>query len=122
VSIADSTNTLSHAPTCAIRPLPAGRCRIVVNDLRRTIDRLRSGIDVVEIRHARRPLARLDEPARCSAALPAPATSTVPPFYAVDPVGRIRPAADESTTSLAPVTIVNFPRVTNIGTLLDVLA
>jgi hypothetical protein len=111
-------------------PADSGRCRVVVNDLRRLIDRLRSGLDKDKEacapsagRCAVRPRPLPCRP--CPSCPPCPTAAGAPkahPIYAVDPIGRIRPAADQSTITLPPRVIENYPRITNLGTLLDVLA
>ena len=124
----DPTTVVMPRPRWRTHPthaLPSGRrrigcdprqCRILLNDARRQIDRLRRGID-----HIGKP----DRRAVVEVQLPEhepPATSPPPrKAYAVDPVGKPnvpRPAPPPEPGAM----IVSGLRVTNVGTLLDTLA
>ena len=91
--------------------------RAQVRQLEYTADRLRS-----TVLRLRADLARLPEPERDPA--PAP-VSYDRKSYAPSPVGRIDPAAaagDELPPPPPPPPIEDHGRVTNLGTLIDVLA
>jgi len=107
------------------KPSDARQCRIVVNALRREIDRLRRGIDRVDIRGA---VTRARE---CIAASDAGRDPCGPPAsppptrkaYAPDPLGKVREsAAIPPPPPPRVISIDNYYHITNLGTLLDVLA
>jgi len=107
------------------KPSDARQCRIVVNALRREIDRLRRGIDRVDVRGA---VTRAREciAARDAGRDPCGPPSSMPPTrktYGPDPLGKVKEAA-----AIPPpppprvISIDNYYHITNLGTLLDVLA
>lgn len=87
------------------------------------VDRLRNGIDVVEIKHQFGPVAtsRLDS-APLPDAVASPTRAASPPIYAPNPIGRIPVVPNRPPAEPPPAPIENYPHVTNLGTLLDVLA
>jgi hypothetical protein len=120
VRIEDSTSAAAHQRHVHACTTVRSRCRIVVNDLRMLVDRLRNGIDVVDIKARFGPRGIEDAPLPDPAA--PPTRSATRPIYAVDPIGRVQHVADRLPQDPGPASIDNVPHVTNLGTLLDVLA
>jgi hypothetical protein len=106
-------------------PSDARRCRIVVNALRREIDRLRRGIDRVDLCGAAT-RARECFAAPAAGRNPCGPPASPPPArkgYAPDPLGKVREAAAIPPPPPPPViSIDNYCHITNLGTLLDMLA
>lgn len=109
----------------ASEPRDARQCRLVVNALKREIDRLRRGIDCVEIGDAR----LRSRPVDCEMGLEArlPDMPTSPPAarkaYAPDPLGKPAPAPEmPPPPPLRIISLDNHYHITNLGTLLDLLA
>ncbi|MHC4108870.1 MAG: hypothetical protein ACYSTY_12370 [Planctomycetota bacterium] len=109
---------LAHAVPSGRRRIGCdpGQCRILLNDARRTIDRLRRGIDRIG-EPDQRVIVEVQPPQHEPPAALPPARKP----YAVDPVGKPntpRPAPPPESGG----TIVSGLHVTNVGTLLDTLA
>ena len=106
-------------------PCDTRQCRLVVNALQREIDRLRRGVDCVDLCAGRlRP-----PPAECASGVEdrIPGGPTSPPAvrkaYAPDPLGKPAPAAKmPPPPPLRIIFLDNFYHITNLGTLLDLLA
>ncbi|MDY7109151.1 MAG: hypothetical protein SYC29_11005 [Planctomycetota bacterium] len=106
-------------------PCDPRQCRLVVNDLKRTIERLRRGFDCIDLcGTARRGCAIGEADARGDRwSAPAPAAPAARKAYAPDPLGKPTPAPE-----LPPpppprfIFLDSVYRITNVGTLLDVLA
>ncbi len=106
-------------------PTDHGRCRIAVNALRREIDRLRRGMDCAEL--SPREVVEVpcdgeaDDVMGSEDGLASPAVGRM--SYGVSPIGRVpkpEEALDPPREAHVPI-MVNY-HITNIGTLLDVLA
>ncbi|UCD75702.1 MAG: hypothetical protein JSV91_02070 [Phycisphaerales bacterium] len=124
-----AANDVAAAGSC--RWMDAGQCRILLNEARREIDRLRRGEDRADlsltawrIRELEAELAarRQDDDENM-----APDPSASPPkqrmAYANDPIGKIPPPEAKVPSPPAPtIEIASYFHVTNLGTLLDALA
>ena len=97
------------------------QCRILLNAARREIDRRRGGLLTAAERML---VARRAEPSGAGPPqVPAASPPTQPKAYAPAPVGK--PAVVRGTTPPDPAELVraiNYFHVTNLGTLLDMLA
>ena len=101
----------------------AGQCRIIVNDLQREIDRLRRGLDCVDVRLTAEPTAAADDNGLPSAGGDSYAVrSAGRKGYAPDPLGKAPPPSEDASPAPRPRPLANHFHVTNVGTLLDVLA
>ncbi len=104
----------------------AARCRIILNAARREIGRLRQGLlTAAEESLVRRRVDRVELAERPADTPPAPHAS--PPTermsYAPDPVGK--PSVSREVIPPEPgaeLPVENYSHVTNLGTLLDVVA
>ena len=105
----------------ASRECDAGQCRIVLNAARREIDRLRRGL----VQPAQADMFQ-PSPHRLAHDVP-PDPKASPPSdrksYAPDPLGKPTEFRDVTPPDPAEIVrVVNYFHVTNLGTLLDVLA
>jgi hypothetical protein len=106
------------------QPCDRGQCRIIINDLERQISRLRRGIDLVDLSFVQPPPPSTapdtcpDDVTRDSLAMREPGRKS----YAPPAVGEIPPPAPKAETPSTPASVENYPQVTNLGTLIDVLA
>ncbi len=148
---AETLKTAAHireASRCAedvvCPPCNDRQCRIVINALLREIDRLRRGFDQIDCCNITSSAdsasctsmaamngnqhSRADQPSDCCETGVANASSrssphALPKSYAVTPLGYVRSsAASELPVPIAPAVIVTPPHVTNVGSLLDILA
>jgi hypothetical protein len=106
-------------------PCDARQCRLVVNALQREIDRLRRGVDCVDLCPGRLRPAPAERGAGVEDRIPDGPSS--PPAarkaYAPDPLGKPAPAPEvPPPPPLRIISLDNFYHITNLGTLLDLLA
>jgi hypothetical protein len=119
-----------HQPRPVHETLDAGQCRIWLNELRREIDRLRMGLDVrpekvvVDLSAEAHGLEYVGFYARCGEMrenLSEPPTR--PKLYAVEPLAVMPDRRQPDPVEQPPrIRVLNHYHVTNLGTLLDVLA
>jgi len=118
----------AHQPRPAAETLDAGQCRIWLNECRREIDRLRAGREVLATRELDPAVqqraggsvsaSRVDGP---SGTLADPPTERK--LYAVDPLAVMPDPRHPDPVERPPrIRVLNHYHVTNLGTLLDVLA
>lgn len=92
----------------------SARCRILLNEAQREIDRLRRSMAAS---HAP-PAAPREIAAPCDSPASPPAQRKI---YAVDPIGQPPPPREDPPPTVPGPKIVKRPHVTNVGSLLDVL-
>jgi len=98
------------------------QCRVWLNEAQREIDRLRQGQDTFHPQAARQPQAA-HETAAPAATEPSPvARDPQPKLYAVTPLGRWEAEPREAPRAVPPQVLIVPPHVTNVGSVLDVLA
>ncbi len=100
---------------CADRADISSKCRILLNDAQREIDRLRRGLSEGPWEVAQDLLCggeSWSDP---------PSSPQSRRIYAVDPIGEPPPPVVESPPSAPSAHVLTRPHVTNLGTLLDVL-
>jgi hypothetical protein len=119
----------AHQPRPVTETLDAGQCRIWLNECRREIDRLRMGLDV---RPERAPVDGAKAPVSPYLGFDAPCGEQreslsdppkEPKLYAVEPLSAMPDRRHPGPVEQPPrIHVLNHYHVTNLGTLLDVLA
>jgi hypothetical protein len=104
--------------------LDKGQCRIIINDLEREISRLRRGLDGFERRCIEPPreVVRTEMTDRLPPPSPTAARSEARKPYAPDPLGKPLAIVEPPPAEPGVSGIENYLRITNLGTLIDVLA
>jgi hypothetical protein len=106
-------------------PCDSRQCRLIINDLQREIDRLRRGFDCVDLYRPRRRSRALEglEGTRDRCPELPPSGSAARKAYAPAPLGKPSPGPElPPPPPLRIIFLDNFYHITNLGTLLDLLA
>ena len=107
----------SHAPADLSR-----QCRVWLNEAQREIDRLNRGQDTFRPQVAHEPQAARETPAPVAAESQPVARDSEPKLYAVTPLGHWEAEPREAPRVVPPQVRIVPPHVTNVGSVLDVLA
>jgi hypothetical protein len=122
-NLAEARSRQLPAPAHRCCESDAGQCRIIVNALRREIDRLMRGIDrhrIDSLLVNREITAHAQNHSQSSA--PTSVQRAARPPYAVSPIGACSDISSDANVLTQTQIIAARPMVTNLGTLLDALA